>query len=179
MRPMTLMASLLVAAGVLTTLHGCKRDELPPDDVQPRQEIDPQVKNLEEAFQLLGTWQKYMEAIRAPRRSGFHEDVLGSKIKRIKDPVMRMKYFRKWSDLAFSVQIEATDPAARSYQLESFDRLTDVVESHAETSDDVDSQWSITLRRLKTFKEEIEVLPRLENRRRPHLRTLALFAFAI
>ncbi len=156
MRPMTLMASLLAAAGVLTTLHGCKRDELPPDDAQPRQEIDPQVKDLEEAFQLLGTWQKYMEAIRAPRRSGFHEDVLGSKIKRIKDPVMRMKYFRKWSDLAFSVQIEATDPAARSYQLESFDRLTDVVESHAETSDDVDSQWSITLRRLKTFKEEMQ-----------------------
>ena len=156
MRPMTLMASLLVAAGVLTTLHGCKRDELPPDDALPRQEIDPQVKDLEEAFQLLGTWQKYMEAIRAPRRSGFYEDIISCKIKRIKDPVMRTKYFRKFSDLAFSVQIDATDPATRSYQLKSFDRLTDRAEGCAESFNDVDSEWSITLRRLKIFKAEMQ-----------------------
>jgi len=154
MRPISLATSLLVLASVFATLTGCRKESIHADDA--KQEIDSQIKDLEEAFQIFGTWQKYMEAIRAPRRSGFHEDIISCKIKRIKDPVMRTKYFRKFSDLAFSVQIDATDPAARSYQLESFDRLTDVVESHAETSDDVDSQWSITLRRLKTFKEEMQ-----------------------
>ena len=154
MRPIILTSSLLALASVFTALPGCKRDELPPDDA--KQEIDPQIKELEEAFQLFGTWQKYMETIEAPRRSGFYEDIMSCKIKRIKDPVVRTKYFRRFSDLAFSVQIDATDPATRSYQLKSFNRMTDIAEGCAESSNDVDGAWSITLRRLKIFKEEMQ-----------------------
>ena len=67
-----------------------------------------------------------------------------------------MKYFRKLSDLAFSVQVDATDPATRSYQLTSFNIMTDEAAGCAEDHEDVDSQWSITLRRLKTFKDEMQ-----------------------
>ena len=151
MRPMILTSSLLALASVLTALPGCKRDELPPDDA--KQETDPQIKELEEDFKRFGSWQVYREASLRPRPWG---SKLGSRIHRIKDPDTRMKYFRKLSDLAFSVQLDATDPATRSYQLTSLYVMTDEAEGCAESSNDVDGAWSITLRRLKIFKEEMQ-----------------------
>ena len=153
MRPMLLTASLLVVASVLTVLTGCKKEELPPDDAQPKQEIDPQVKELEEDFKRFGSWQAYREASLRPRPLRIR---LGRKIHFIKDPTTRMKYFRKLSDLAFSVRLDATDPATRRYQLTSFFVMTDEAAGCAEENEDVDSEWSIFLRRLKIFKEEMQ-----------------------
>ncbi len=151
MRPITLATSLLVLAGVFTTLSGCKRENVPIGD--DKQEIDPQIKNLEETFKRIGSWQNYLEVCHKIR---FFGAILERKINDVKDPATRMKYFTRLYDLAFSVPLDATDPAARSYQLKSFFVMTDDVHGCAQENDDVDSEWSITLRRLKIFKAEMQ-----------------------
>ena len=151
MRPITLATSLLVLAGVFTTLSGCKRENVPIGD--DKQEIDPQIKDLEETFKRIGSWQNYLEVCHKIR---FFGAILERKINDVKDPATRMKYFTRLYDLAFSVPLDATDPAARSYQLKSFFVMTDDVHGCAQENDDVDSEWSITLRRLKIFKAEMQ-----------------------
>ncbi|MBQ4198953.1 MAG: hypothetical protein II649_03625 [Kiritimatiellae bacterium] len=148
-----LMVSLLVLAYVLVTSSGsCKQL---PNVAKFEQVSDPQIAELKEAFKRFATWQKYMDAFHQVRFWGDH---IGTKINRIKDPVVRMEYFRKFSDLAFSVQIDASDSTTRSYQLKSFNIMTDEAKTCASVYNDVNSQWDITFRRLKTFKKEMQAV---------------------
>ena len=145
------MFALLVAASVFATLTGCRKESAHVDDA--RQEIDPQIKDLEETFKSIGSWQDYREVCHKIR---FFGGILDRKINDVKDPATRMKYFTRLYDLAFSVPLDATDPATRSHQLTSFFLMTDDVRGCAQGNDDVDSEWSISLRRLKILKAELQ-----------------------
>ena len=151
MKTITFTVSLLVAASVFATLTGCRKENARVDDA--KQEIDPQIKDLEETFKRIGSWQDYREVSHKIRFLG---GILERKINDVKDPATRMKYFTRLYDLAFSVPLDATDPATRSYQLTSFFVMTDNVRGCAQGNDDVDSEWSISLRRLKILKAELQ-----------------------
>ena len=151
MKTMTFAVSLFVVVSVSATLTGCRKESAPVDDA--KQEIDPQIKDLEDTFKGIGSWQDYREVSHKIR---FFGGILERKINDVKDPATRMKYFTRLYDLAFSVPLDATDPATRSYQLTSFFVMTDDVHGCAQGNDDVDSEWSICLRRLKILKAELQ-----------------------
>lgn len=151
MKTMTFAVSLFVAVSVSATLTGCRKESALVDDA--KREIDPQIKDLEETFKRIGSWQDYREVSHKIR---FFGGILDRKINDVKDPATRMKYFTRLYDLAFSVPLDATDPATRSYQLTSFYVMTDNVRGCAQGNDDVDSEWSISLRRLKILKAELQ-----------------------
>lgn len=143
---------LFVLAGAFIALPGCRKENLPKESNFAKQELDPQIKDLEETFKSIGTWQAFLdEANRRP----FFGSFLHRKINDVKDPAIRMKYFKRLYDLAFSVPLDATDPAPRHYQLKSLWRLTNDAKGCASVADDVENQWGIILRRLKIFKEEM------------------------
>ncbi len=151
MNTMTFAVSLFVLANVFIALPGCHKESARVDDA--KQEIDPQIKELDETFKSIGTWQAYRDVCRKIR---FFGGALDRKINDVKDPATRMKYFTRLCDLAFSVPLDATDPATRSYQLTSFFVMTDDAKGCAQGYDDVDSEWSICLRRLKILKVELQ-----------------------
>ena len=151
MKTTTIAVSLFVLAGVFATASGCRREIERIGDA--KHEIDPQVKELEEAFKGIGTWQEYRDVCHKIR---FFNCVLGQKINGVKDPATRMKHFKRLYDLAFSVPLDATDPATRSHQLTSFFVMTDDAQSCAQEYEDVDTEWSICLRRLKILKAELQ-----------------------
>ncbi len=156
---MTLAVSLFALTSVFTTLPGCRRKVVPVDDVKQedvkqetvKQEVDPQIAELEEMFKQIGTWQEYLETSGKTR---FFGSILDQKINGVKDPATRMKYFNRLCDLAFSVPLDASDPATRSHQLTAFFILTDNPHGCAQIYGDVDAEWNICLRRLKILKEE-------------------------
>ena len=120
MNSMTFAVSIFVLANVFIALPGCHKESERVDDT--KQEMDPQIKELEETFKSIGTWQAYRDVCRKIR---FFGGVLDRKINDVKDPATRMKYFTRLCDLAFSVPLDAAAPATRSYQLTSFFVMTD------------------------------------------------------
>ena len=128
---MTFIVSLFVLVNVFIALPGCHKESVRVNDA--KQEMDPQIKELEETFKSIGTWQAYRDVCRKIR---FFGGVLDRKINDVKDPATRMKYFTRLCDLAFSVPLDATDPATRSYQLTSFFVMTDDVHGCAQENDD-------------------------------------------
>ena len=151
MKTRTFAVSLFALASVFATVPGCRRESTRVDDA--KQEIDPQIEDLEDTFKQIETWQNYREVCRKTR---FFGGILEQKINAVKDPATRMKYFNRLYDLAFSVPFDATDPATRSYQLTSFFVMTDDAQGCAQEYEDVDTEWSICLRRLKILKAELQ-----------------------
>jgi len=147
-----LTVSIFVLAGIFPTLSCCRKGNVSAGD--SKQEVAAsQIKDLEEAFKFVGTWQTYIEASHHKR---FSEGGVGRKINDVKDPVTRMKYFKRLYDLAFSVPLDAADPATRSHQLASFRMLTDDARRCAEEAEDMYYKWETRIRRLKIVKAEMQ-----------------------
>ena len=146
-----LTVSIFVLAGVFPTLSGCRKGNVSAGD--SKQEVAAsQIKDLEEAFKFVGTWQTYIEASHHKR---FSEGGVGRKINDVKDPVTRMKYFKRLYDLAFSVPLDAADPATRSHQLASFRMLTDDARRCAEEAEDIArANWQTTQRSTPLFTSQ-------------------------
>ena len=147
----SLATLVMLLTGLVVCLVGCRQEA----DTKEASKLtaDTKDREIEESLKRFETWQSFNEAT---ARIPFFDGILSQKINRVKDPVQRMKFFRRLSGAAFGVPLDASDVAVRRNQFVAFCEMTRCAAGCAETYDDLDSYWHIVFRRIKVFQDEMK-----------------------
>ena len=104
----SLATLVMLLTGLVVCLVGCRQEADTKE--ASKLTIDEKDREIEESLKRFETWQSFNEAT---ARIPFFDGILSQKINRVKDPVQRMKFFRRLSGAAFGVPLDASDVAVR------------------------------------------------------------------
>ena len=142
---------LLMLATVLSINQGCRKKAVSPEAPVPSHEE----RKIQEDLMRVSDWRSYLEISRSHKNFANH---IGQNINRISDPVCRMKYFKRFDEIAFAFPLDATEPDTRGWQFNAFCNLSRMVALCACKRNDLDSFWMVNIRRLRRINDEIKRL---------------------
>ena len=152
------MNNKLIGVGLLviafSAFSGCRRESVSAMADSTGGDTStaiPEIIEVESDLRQVSDWRSYLDANRRIPHFASH---LGGKINRIGDPEQRMKLFRRFSEIAFSYPLDATDPDTRDWQFFAFCEMSYTVATCAYHRDDQENYWDVNLDRLKRIKEE-------------------------